>query len=65
MPSGKSTPFIRGGVALSLPMGIYGGAGWEFAVGKHRLQLSATAGYQGIIVTGHMVTCMIDVAIVL
>lgn len=61
----RSTPFVRGGLTLSLAMGAYAGAGWEFNVGKHRLQLSATGNFQGIVVNGHMLSGMLDVAFIL
>lgn len=60
-----STPFVRGGFTLSLPMGVYAGAGWEFNVGKHRLQLSATGNFQGIVVEGHILSGMLDVAFII
>ncbi len=62
---GKTHPFIRGGASMSLAMGVYAGAGWEFALGSRKLQLSATYKYHGLIRSGSLVLKTIDVAFVL
>jgi hypothetical protein len=62
---GKTAPFIRGGVSVSLPMGAYAGAGWEFPLGRHRLQLTASYKYHGLLHAGSFITKTIDVAFLL
>lgn len=64
-PRAASTGFVRGGVSLSVAMGGYAGAGWEFRLGKHRLQTSLTGYYQGILVSGSLAKWSVDVAFVL
>ncbi len=62
---GKTYPFIRGGVSISVAMGAFAGVGWEFPLGSRRLQLSATYKYNGLICSGSLVTGTIDMALVL
>lgn len=57
----RSTGFVRGGLSLALAMGGYVGAGWEFRLGKHRLQTSLNGYYQGIITSGSLAKVGIDV----
>ena len=61
---GKTAPFLRAGVAISMTMGGYAGVGWEFPLGKHRLQLSGTYKYNGLIHKGSFTMKTIDLALV-
>ena len=61
----QSTGFIRGGVSVSNPFGLYGGFGWEFPLGRQRLQLSLTGQYQGIGYYGSMTIGSLSVALLL
>ena len=62
---GKTHPIVRGGVSMSVAMGAFAGVGWEFPLGRRRLQLSATCKYNGLIHSGSLVMGTIDMALVL
>ena len=71
----RPKPFVCGGLSLAYLMGAYFGAGCEFPVGSHRLQLTATGRYNGFvpfknalfeeIELGKVLACSLDLTFIL
>lgn len=71
----RPKPFVCGGLSLAYLMGAYFGAGCEFPVGSHRLQLTATGRYNGYvpfknalfedIELGKVLACSLDLTFIL